>query len=64
MGIRRRWPGCRRLVDGGRWRVRTGVPWRDPPFEYGTVADGVRTVPEMAASGCVGPAADAVAGEG
>nr|WP_236669808.1 transposase [Streptomyces antimycoticus] len=35
MGISRRWPGCRRLVDGVRWRVRTGVPWRDLPFEYG-----------------------------
>jgi transposase len=35
VGISRRWPGCRRLVDGVRWRVRTGVPWRDLPFEYG-----------------------------
>ncbi|MCX4637073.1 IS5 family transposase [Streptomyces sp. RPA4-5] len=35
VGIRRRRPGCRRLVDGVRWRVRTGVPWRDLPFEYG-----------------------------
>ena len=25
----------RRLVDGVRWRVRTGVPWRDLPVEYG-----------------------------
>jgi hypothetical protein len=23
------------LVDGVRWRVRTGVPWRDLPREYG-----------------------------
>jgi transposase len=23
------------LVDGVRWRVRTGVPWRDLPCEYG-----------------------------
>ncbi|WP_308299328.1 transposase [Streptomyces sp. CL12-4] len=35
VGISRRWAGCRRLVDGVRWRVRTGVPWRDLPFEYG-----------------------------
>lgn len=30
-------PACnrRRLVDGVRWRVRTGVPWRDLPVEYG-----------------------------
>ncbi|MFD5584177.1 IS5 family transposase [Streptomyces sp. NPDC127063] len=34
-GVSRRWPGRRRLVDGVRWRVRTGVPWRDLPPEYG-----------------------------
>lgn len=27
--------GRRRLVDGIRWRVRTGAPWRDLPHEYG-----------------------------
>ncbi|MDJ1131245.1 transposase [Streptomyces iconiensis] len=37
-------PGCRRLVDGVRWRVRTGVPWRDPPVEYGPWQFGVRAV--------------------
>ncbi|MCX4398670.1 MULTISPECIES: IS5 family transposase [unclassified Streptomyces] len=25
----------RRLIDGIRFRVRTGVPWRDVPVEYG-----------------------------
>lgn len=25
----------RRLIDGIRWRVRTGAPWRDLPSEYG-----------------------------
>lgn len=25
----------RRLIDGIRWRVRTGSPWRDLPAEYG-----------------------------
>ncbi|MFJ7209853.1 IS5 family transposase [Streptomyces sp. NPDC098789] len=25
----------RRLIDGIRWRVRTGAPWRDLPTEYG-----------------------------
>lgn len=25
----------RRLIDGIRWRVRTGAPWRDLPPEYG-----------------------------
>ncbi|MFI8094087.1 IS5 family transposase [Streptomyces sp. NPDC086080] len=25
----------RRLINGVRWRVRTGVPWRDLPAEYG-----------------------------
>nr|WP_314614671.1 transposase [Streptomyces sp. DSM 40976] len=28
------WPR-RRLIDGIRLRVRTGVPWRDVPVEYG-----------------------------
>ena len=27
--------GRRRLIDGIRWRVRTGAPWRDLPVEYG-----------------------------
>lgn len=25
----------RQLIDGIRWRVRTGVPWRDIPVRYG-----------------------------
>jgi transposase len=25
----------RRLIDGIRWRVRTGAPWRDVPAVYG-----------------------------
>jgi len=25
----------RRLIDGIRWRVRTGAPWRDVPARYG-----------------------------
>ncbi|MFD5062287.1 transposase [Streptomyces sp. NPDC058394] len=29
------WAGRRRLIDGIRWRVRTGAPWRDLPAEYG-----------------------------
>ncbi|MFD6372240.1 transposase, partial [Streptomyces roseolus] len=41
----------RRLVDGIRWRVRTGAPWRDVPPEYGTLADDLRPVPPLAASG-------------
>jgi hypothetical protein len=28
------WPR-RQLIDGIRFRVRTGVPWRDVPAEYG-----------------------------
>ncbi|WP_376741231.1 transposase [Streptomyces galbus] len=27
--------GRRKLIDGIRWRVRTGAPWRDSPSEYG-----------------------------
>jgi len=26
----------RQLIDGIRWRVRTGAPWRDVPVRYGT----------------------------
>ncbi|MFJ8713083.1 transposase [Streptomyces violaceus] len=46
-----------------RWRVRTGVPWRDLPFEYGpwqTVYGLFRRRQRR----CVGLAADVVAGEG
>jgi len=25
----------RQLIDGIRWRVRTGAPWRDVPSRYG-----------------------------
>jgi transposase len=28
----------RQLIDGVRWRVRTGAPWRDMPVEYGSWA--------------------------
>ena len=28
----------RQLIDGIRWRVRTGVPWRDIPAVYGSWA--------------------------
>ncbi|RZD65397.1 IS5/IS1182 family transposase [Streptomyces albidoflavus] len=27
--------GRRKLIDGIRWRVRTGAPWRDLPLQYG-----------------------------
>nr|WP_318658294.1 transposase [Streptomyces triticiradicis] len=27
--------GFRTVIDGIRFRVRTGVPWRDVPVEYG-----------------------------
>ena len=33
-GRRRKYPR-RQLIDGIRWRVRTGVPWRDVPERYG-----------------------------
>ena len=26
----------RQLIDGMRWRVRVGAPWRDVPVEYGS----------------------------
>ncbi|OIK23047.1 IS5 family transposase [Streptomyces malaysiense] len=34
-GVSRRSANRRRLINGVRWRVRTGVPWRDLPREYG-----------------------------
>ncbi|MFF8988793.1 IS5 family transposase [Streptomyces sp. NPDC014983] len=34
-GVSRRSGNRRRLINGVRWRVRTGVPWRDLPREYG-----------------------------
>lgn len=34
-GVSRRSGNRRRLVNGVRWRVRTGVPWRDLPRDYG-----------------------------
>src|SRR5262249_57579323 len=33
-GGRGRWPK-RQLIDGIRWRVRAGAPWRDVPERYG-----------------------------
>ena len=33
-GRPRKWP-LRQLIDGIRWRTRTGAPWRDVPPEYG-----------------------------
>ncbi|MFE9468942.1 transposase, partial [Streptomyces virginiae] len=30
----RRWTR-RQLIDGIRWRTRTGAPWRDVPERYG-----------------------------
>ncbi|WP_197048940.1 IS5 family transposase [Streptosporangium roseum] len=29
-----KWPK-RQLIDGIRWRTRTGAPWRDVPVRYG-----------------------------
>jgi len=26
----------RQLIDGIRWRIRVGAPWRDVPMEYGS----------------------------
>ncbi len=33
--LRRPLLGRRKLIDGIRWRMRTGAPWRDLPSEYG-----------------------------
>ena len=34
LGRPRKWP-LRRLIDGIRWRIRVGSPWRDVPADYG-----------------------------
>ncbi|MFF5716527.1 IS5 family transposase [Streptomyces buecherae] len=34
-GVSRRSASRQMLVDGARWRVRTGAPWRDLPCDYG-----------------------------
>lgn len=39
----------RQIIDGIRWRVRTGIPWRDVPEVYAPLADLVPLVPVLAA---------------
>ncbi|MCX4729277.1 transposase [Streptomyces sp. NBC_01306] len=36
------WPR-RQLIDGIRFGVRTGVPWRDVPVEYGRARSATRS---------------------
>ncbi|MFC7979991.1 transposase [Streptomyces cinereoruber] len=50
-------PAPRRPIDGIRFRVRAGAPWRDIPAEYGPwsrvwdrFVDGGGTVPRRAAA--------------
>src|SRR5512133_2862178 len=38
----------RQLINGIRWRTRTGAPWRDTPGPLRALADGVRTVSALA----------------
>ncbi|MFD7439636.1 transposase [Streptomyces sp. NPDC059861] len=42
------WPRMQ-LIDGIRFRVRTGVPWWGPPRRVRTVQPGLLPVPQMAA---------------
>ncbi|MGW1940132.1 transposase [Streptomyces goshikiensis] len=39
----------RQLIDGIRFRTRTGVPWRDVPERYGALGQVVRPVSPLAA---------------
>jgi transposase len=56
--------GKRQLINGIRWRVRTGAPWRDMPEAYGVLGSGVWAVPPLAAGGCLAGDPDRVAGAG
>ncbi|WP_371688586.1 transposase [Micromonospora sp. KC207] len=38
----------RQLIDGIRWRVRVGAPWRDVPPQYGSWSAGGMPVPPVA----------------
>jgi transposase len=38
----------RQLIDGIRWRTRTGAPWRNVPTRYRAVADRLWAVPMLA----------------
>jgi transposase len=41
--------GKRQLIDGIRWRVRTGARWRDVPSQYGTWQTVYGFIPPLAA---------------
>ncbi|MEU1487532.1 transposase [Streptomyces sp. NPDC005752] len=45
-------PSRRRFIDGVRWRVRTGAPWRNLPSEYGP-RQTVQGLPSPAACWCL-----------
>jgi transposase len=49
-------PACERtLIDGIRWRVRAGAPWRDVPPAYGLI--GRRCMACSAAGSATAPGA-------
>ena len=52
----------RQLIDGIRWRIRVGAPWRDVPAEYGPWQTRLRPVPPLAARRDLGQDPDRVAG--
>ncbi|WP_431047901.1 transposase [Streptomyces sp. P1-3] len=45
----------RRLIDGIRFRVRTGMPWRDMPAEYGPLPLAALTACQSRHSCCWAP---------
>jgi transposase len=46
----------RQLIDGIRWRIRVGVPWRDVPERYGSwPGPGRRCTGCFAAGSVTGP---------
>jgi transposase len=54
----------RQLVDGIRWRVLAGTPWRDVPERYGSWSAVYCAVSPLATRRDLAAAADRVAGVG
>ena len=61
-GRPRRWT-LRQLIDGIRFRTRTGCPWRDVPERYGTWQSVYGLFRRWQLTGCLGGDPDRAAGD-